>query len=238
MRYDGMRTTIEPKWKTLGRIHKPASVNRMRSAISSVMKFAIQRRYIRKNPVMDVPIRAENNRITRWLNDDERKRLIRAAQGSLWEKLSLIILLAITTGARKGELLSLRWEEVDFKNRTYLLHQTKNGEPRVLMFPPNAIQKLMKYRQQSGLVFASKRKPNRPMEFNKHWRKALQDAGIENFRFHDLRHTAASYLVMNGATLQETAHVLGHKSTVTTERYAHLSIEHIKTLTDRVFENI
>lgn len=235
MRYDGMRTTIEPKWKSLGRIHKPASVNRMRSALSSVMKFAIQRRYIRKNPVMDVPTRAENNRITRWLNDDERKRLIRAAQGSLWEKLYLIILLAITTGARKGELLSLRWEKIDFKNRTYLLHHTKNGDPRVLTFPPNAIQGLMKYRQQSGLVFASIRKPDKPMEFNKHWKKALLEAGIEKFRFHDLRHTAASYLVMNGATLQETAQVLGHKSTITTERYAHLSHAHKRALTDRVF---
>lgn len=235
MRYDGMSNTVEPKWKSLGRMHKPASVNRMRSAISSVMKFAIQRRYIRKNPVMDVPTRPENNRITRWLNDDERKRLLQAAQNSTWEKLYLLILLAITTGARRGELLSLRWENFDFKNRTYLLHQTKNGEPRVLTFPPNAIKELMKFRQATGLVFASQRKQHRPMEFNKHWRKALCDANIEKFRFHDLRHTAASYLVMNGATLQETAHVLGHKSTVTTERYAHLSLKHKQALTDRVF---
>ena len=119
-----------------------------------------------------------------------------------------------------------------------LLHQTKNGEPRMLTFPPNAIQELMKFRETSGLVFESQRKPNQPMDFNKHWRKVLHDAGIEKFRFHDLRHTAASYLVMNGATLQETAQVLGHKSTTTTERYAHLSVEHKQALTDRILGGI
>ena len=86
----------------------------------------------------------------------------------------------------------------------------------------------------SGLVFPSPTLWRKPFEFRKHWVKAKAEAGIENFRFHDLRHSAASMLVMNGATLYETAQVLGHKSTQTTARYAHLSVEHKQALTDRI----
>jgi len=70
------------------------------------------------------------------------------------------------------------------------------------------------------------------------WTRALQRANIKNFRFHDLRHTAASYLVMNGASLHETAEILGHKSTQTTKRYAHLSTDHKSALSERVMEKV
>ena len=80
------------------------------------------------------------------------------------------------------------------------------------------------------------------MEIKKHWLQAQKTADLLHpsidpryFRFHDLRHTAASYLVMNGATLFEAGEVLGHKSIETTKRYAHLSVEHKQNLTDRVF---
>ena len=88
------------------------------------------------------------------------------------------------------------------------------------------------------MVFPAHVNKNKPAHIDGHWKTALKKAGITNFRFHDLRHTAASYLVMNGATLYETAQVLGHRSTITTERYAHLSNAHKQALTDRVMGGI
>ena len=98
---------------------------------------------------------------------------------------------------------------------------------------------LTRFRQiGTGLVFPSTKKLEKSFEFRKHWEKALKEAAIEDFKFHDLRHSAASMLVMNGATLYEAGQVLGHKSTQTTARYAHISIQHKQQLTDRIMGNL
>ena len=146
----------------------------------------------------------------------------------------LLVLAALMTGARKGELKTLRWEQIDFTNRRVELSRTKNGERRVLSFPIAVIEELLRFRQAEGLVFASEKRPAVPFDEKKHWYDVLRDAGITDFRFHDLRHSAASYLAMGGATLLEIAEVLGHKSLQTTKRYAHLNVEHTQRLTDRV----
>lgn len=105
--------------------------------------------------------------------------------------------------------------------------------------PEVTLIELKKFRQiGSGLIFNSPTKPDKPFEFTKQFKGALDRAGIKNFRFHDLRHTAASYLVMAGATLYETAQVLGHKSTQTTERYAHLSTNHKSAVVERVMNEV
>jgi len=97
----------------------------------------------------------------------------------------------------------------------------------------------MKYRRSTGYVFVHLTKPNDYFKnFDSHWRTALKEADITDFRFHDLRHTCASLLAMNGATLLEIAQVLGHKSISMTQRYSHLCIEHKANLTDRVFGGI
>ena len=84
-------------------------------------------------------------------------------------------------------------------------------------------------------MFPSPKLPDKPFTLKAHWYAALQKAGIENFRFHDLRHTAASNLVMVGATLYETGETLGHKSIQAIQRYAHLSIQHKVDLINHVF---
>ena len=111
----------------------------------------------------------------------------------------------------------------------------------MLTLPLPVFNELTKFRG-IGLIFPSVLKPWQPKEIKKLWASALKNSNLlypttdsRYFRFHDLRHTAASYLVMNGATLFETGEVLGHKSVETTKRYAHLSVEHKQKLTDRVF---
>ncbi|MFK7847554.1 MAG: tyrosine-type recombinase/integrase [Rhodothermales bacterium] len=228
--------SIRSALATYRKSHSPASTNRVRSCLSSVFSFAIkQRGYVTTNPVLQVPSITEENKRKRYLSDDERKALIIACKASDWEKLYLLVTLALTTGARLSEILWLRWSDIDFSNRTALIHKTKNGESRTLTIPHITMEELLQFRQiGNGLVFAGSRKFNQPFEFRRHWNKALNDAEINDFRFHVLRHSAASYLAMSGASLVEIAEILGHKSLETTKRYSHLSVEHKKKLTDRV----
>ncbi len=179
--------------------------------------------------------RSENNAVVRWLSDEERGRLLATCKDSAWPRLYPLVFMALTTGARRGELLKLTWADIDFDSGLATCRDTKNGDPRILPLPQATQTVLKPFRGiGSALVFPSERIPTKPMEFRKLWSTALQQAGIENFRFHDLRHSAASYLVMNGATLHETAEVLGHRSVQTTKRYAHLSTQHKAALTERI----
>ena len=204
-----------------------------------------------ENPCRDIKSKPENKGRTRFLSDAERKALLHSCKNSEWSKMYLLCLMALTTGARQSELLHLKiQEDIDFKKRIAHLHDTKNGEQRLLpltdeviaLIKPKtkAVDKVVSIVKSDDpeLLFPSKKKPHQPFEFRKHWNKALIDAGITDFRFHDLRHSAASFLAMNGATLQEIADVLGHKSIQMTMRYSHLCVDHKQNLIDRIMGSV
>ncbi len=216
----------------------PSSTNRMKAALSSMFTFAIKEGLAIRNPVRMIPCETERNQRIRYLRDDERLALVAACRNSELDKLYLLVLMAIMTGARKGELLRIRWEKIDFTKRRVDLGQTKNGDDRILTLPVPVIEELVRHRKSAGLVFESPVKPGAPFDPKKPWQVALDQAGILEFRFHDLRHTAASYLAMGGASLLEVAEVLGHRSLQTTKRYAHLSVEHKQAVTDRLLGSI
>ena len=112
----------------------------------------------------------------------------------------------------------------------------KRGKKRVLTLPAPAIKALLPFREVgNGYVFPSLRKPGIAYDFKKPWSEALKSAQIDDFTFHDLRHTHASYLAQNGATLLEIAEALGHSQIQVTMRYAHLCIDSKQKLNDRVF---
>ncbi len=215
------------------------TVIRYKAVLSSIFKYAIHEGYMKDNPVDDVFIAATPNKIERYLSGEERIKLMAECKNSTWDKMHLLVLLAVTTGMRKSELMGLRWTDIDFDKGLASLRYTKNGESRNNPIPEVTLIELRKFRQiGSSLIFNSPARPDRPFEFRKQWLGALSRAGIESFRFHDLRHTAASYLVQAGATLYETAQVLGHKSTQTTERYAHLGTAHKQAVVERVMSEV
>ena len=215
------------------------TVLRQKAVLSSIFKYAIKRGYLDENPVEGVSVDSTPNEIERFLSDKERENLLLACQKSTWNKMYLLVMMAITTGMRKSEILNLRWCDIDFEKGLAKLATTKNGSRRINPIPALAMDELVKFREQSkGLIFSSPSNANQPFNFRVQWNKSLNRAGIKNFRFHDLRHTAASYLVMNGATLHETAELLGHKSTQTTKRYAHLSTDHKSALAERVMNKV
>ncbi|NHN73797.1 tyrosine-type recombinase/integrase [Vibrio fluvialis] len=233
------RQQVKSELRKLAEDKAPATVNRFKAALGSLYRYLSNEFDIDYNPVKGIPQMTENNARTRFLSNTELSALLRACQESKWDRLYLLVLMAVTTGARRTELLTLKWGSLNLKARTAHLELTKNGEQRVLTLTDGLVLELMRFRQAGGFVFQhhdSKEQYFR--NFDCHWREALQAAGIKDFRFHDLRHSCASLLAMNGASLLEIAQVLGHKSITMTQRYSHLCIEHKAMLTDRVFGGI
>jgi integrase len=215
-----------------------ATVNRYSAALASVLTWAVRRRIAPKgwvHPCRAVQRRPEQNEKTRFLTRDERERLLAACRASKWPRLYLLVLLALTTGARKGELLGLTWADVDFEQATLHVGRSKNGDPKVLPVVPAALEQLRAFAGAAGaLVFPSAEKPEQAYSFEPRWQQALKAAHIRGFRFHDLRHSAASHLAQNGATLLEIADLLGHRQLSMTKRYSHLASGHRAALVNRV----
>jgi len=217
----------------LSRYFSNATVNRYKAAISVVFSYACREYGLLNNPVKN--IRSKPG----FLSDDERTRLFKACRASQWSKLHLLVLMAITTGARKSELLNLTFNDIDFDRQTAYVQTSKNGQPRVLPLTHKVITELNKFsNQEVSLIFNSELKPDRPMCFNKQWKKALTQAEITDFRYHDLRHSCASLLAQSGASLLEIAEVLGHKQIQVTKRYAHLCIDHKSKLINKVMRGL
>jgi integrase len=232
MEISNLLSTLSPRLSN-------ATVNRYKAAISVIFTYACRYFNLIDNPALHIPSLPENNERTRFLSEAERTSLFKACRASHWDKLYLIVLLAITTGARKGELTKLRWNDINFDRRTAYVATTKNGQPKVLPLTDSVIKELELFdTKDRSLIFASKVKEDVAYCFTKPWKKALEDADIKDFRFHDLRHCCASYLAQSGASLLEIADVLGHKQISVTKRYAHLCIEHKSSLINRVMGDI
>jgi len=204
---------------------RPATVNRELACMKHMFTKAIEWGKTTENPAKKVNLLRENNARLRYLTSEEIKRLINAATPHL----KPILTVALNTGMRKGEILNLKWEDIHWKRGVILLTDTKNSQWREI--PMNGIvtktlRGLMK-RSNSPYVFPSW--TGKPFtNVRKSFDSALRAAGIENFRFHDLRHTFASHLVMAGVDLTTVKELLGHKSIEMTMRYSHLSPLHKK----------
>lgn len=129
----------------------------------------------------------------------------------------------------------MRWEDIDLARAEAIVHRSKNGDRKTLVLIPAVVEDLRRYPARAGqLVFASTRRPDVAFNFEAAWSKALASANIKAFRFHDLRHSCASALAQNGASLLEIADVLGHRQLSVTKRYSHLATDHKAQLINRV----
>jgi integrase len=225
----------------------PASINRYLSALSPVFTACVKEwQWLESNPMEKVSKGKESRGRVRFLSDVERKLLLEACeQAKETPELKIIVLLAITTGARRSEISGLYWKQVDLTRRVIVLEDTKNGERRALPLAGPALSTLREWYDRrtlctsDALVFPGRLNSSKPLDFERAWRTALKRAELEDFRFHDLRHSTASYLAMNGASLAEIAEVLGHKTLQMVKRYSHLSHEHtasvIESMTAKMF---
>ena len=226
-----------------GTQRNPATVVRYLAALSVCFTHAVKEwGWVDDSPTRKVTKPKESRGRVRFLSDDERPRLLKACKESSNPHLYPAVVLALSTGMRSGEIMGLTWDVVDLNRGRAILHETKNGERRAVALTGHALDVMKdmgKVRRLDGnLLFPSKenapQKPQKPMNLRPDWVAALKAADIQDFRFHDLRHSAASYLAMNGASLAEIAEVLGHKTLQMVKRYAHLSEGH----TARVVESM
>lgn len=228
-----------------GTKRSPSTVIRYLAALSHAYTIAMKE----WGWVDDTPLRkvtkpkAPRGRV-RYLDDNERQALLDVCRHSKSKHLYAIVVLAISTGMRHGEILNLHWNQVDLKRGKITLHDTKNGDRRSVPLASHAleqIQALSKIRRiDTDLLFPSQN-AKKPIDTRKPWYTALAKANIDNFRFHDLRHCTASYLAMNGATLAEIAEVLGHKTLSMVKRYSHISDSHtsevVASMNNKIFSS-
>lgn len=224
-----IRETLKQK-KSLA----PATYNRHLAILSAVLDYAtllqeddsVLDQYIDINPCKRVRSLTVDNKIVRYLSDQEKPRLLKAAK-EIGGKFYLKVLMGLATGMRKGELDQLRWNDIDFEKGLAILLDTKNGTPRHTPIPSVIMEEIKKHREiGSCLLFPSTKDANQAFDYRKKWALCLKTANIQNFRFHDLRHDTASTLARDGRTLKEIAEILGHKSLASTDRYTHLCTEH------------
>lgn len=225
-----------------------ATVNRYLAALSPVLSMAAgEWQLIETNPLSKVKKFKESTGRVRFLSEKERDALLDACRASKNTMLYPIVMLAVSTGMRQGEILSLRWKDVDFVHSRILLEETKNGDRRQVPLLGAAMDELRKLDHTAKsvkvralndpgeeLVFAGKAGQSDLPYIRGAWEVAIEQAKLSNFRFHDLRHTAASHLAMNGATLTELSELLGHKTLAMVKRYSHLTSSHLHNVVERM----
>jgi integrase len=208
------------------KLRSPSTINRFLAALGGCFSWAIKNgQYgLTINPCRDVSRGKETSRHGRHLKPDEQTALLAACDKSSWSGLGVLVRLALATGARKGELLGLNWSNVNEQSQVITLLATKNGEDRTVPVIPFAWEPLMKWKnpeEPNVFVFPSANDPTKQKEITSVWRTALKAAEIDDFRFHDLRHSCASFLAQNGVSTLQIGALLGHKTLAMVKRYSH-----------------
>jgi len=212
---------LSAKSARTGRLLTAAAVNRPLALLRHLLRLAHEEWEVLP-AVPKIRLEKEPQGRIRWLDDDEEVRLLDACAKSLNKSLLSIVTVALGTGLRRGELLGLTWERVDFSRGVIRLETTKSGKRREVPM-----------RQ---VVYAALAGPPAPHEgpvwatgsVRTSFENAVETAKVEDFHFHDLRHTFASRYVMRGGSLPALQQILGHATLAMTMRYSHLSPRHLR----------
>lgn len=212
---------------------RPQTWNRYLTSISCVFESCCRDwQWLELNPARRVRREREAPGRVRFLSDEERTKLLEVCKNSNSPNLYPLVVLTLSTGMRRGEVKWLTWQQVDIANGIIILSETKNGEHRRVTMRGLALDLMRQHgkvrRINTDYVFPGEEtgRTGEPFALDKFWGKAVKEAELTNFRFHDLRHSTASYLAMNGASLLEIAEVLGHKTLQMVKRYSHLAESH------------
>lgn len=213
-----------------------STVNHHVSVLCSAFQIAVARGWLTRNPASDVGQthdaaklrRKEPKGRVRFLSDEERVKLLAACKTSSEPVLYPLVLAALSTGCRAGELLALEWRDVDLERGMASVRESKNGESRAVPLKGPVLDELRRMKKAAvrgtaDYVFRPRSGTGgRRYNYRRDWLPAVKAAEIEDFRFHDLRHSAASYLAQAGANLYLIGAVLGHRTPSMTARYSHL----------------
>lgn len=211
------------------RLHEEVSAitaNRTLSILASVLKRSVDLELIERNPAAGIKKFYEGESRDRFLSDLELKRFLDALRNHLGTPQGKALYLMLCTGARRGEILSLKWKDVDLEARQLYIPDPKNRKPRFLALNSQAYDLLCemeKTRSTSPFLFPSNSSKGHLLEVRRTFARVIKEAGIDDFRGHDLRRTNASILINGGAGLADVREALGHANIQTTLTYARLS---------------
>ena len=219
-----------------------ATINRYLAALSHALSIACDEfGWIETNPLLKVKRHTESQGRVRYLDNEERAKLLEACKQSSNKQLYVIVVLALSTGMRKGEILNLRRRDLFLSENFVILDQTKNKTRRRVPIVGHAhdvlLNQLKITRLDTEYIFPSK-DGKKPIDIKRPWEVAISAAEINDFRFHDLRHSCASYLAMNGASNRDLMDILGHRTLQMTSRYSHLSNSHVSSVVESMNDKL
>jgi integrase len=205
------------------------TANRVKALLSSVFGWAISAGLSESNPVIGVKSNKENQR-DRFLQSDELPRFFQAVAKEENETIRDYVLLSLLTGARRSNVLAMRWQDISFERAEWRIEETKNGTPQTVALSPEAIEILHARKSSDGgvFVFPGNGKSGHLEEPRKGWQRILERAGIEDLRIHDLRRTMGSWQAKTGASLTIIGKSLNHKNQTTTAIYARLDLDPVR----------
>ena len=220
----------------LDQVQKP-TVNRYLAALGGALKHGRKEwRWLIDDPMRDVGRFKETSGLERVLTDTERQILLKECESN--PPLYLAVFLALSTGMRRSEIRFLTWDQIDLEKQFIYLEATKNGLHRNVPLSEKAFELLTLHKLQrdkdSEFIFPSRTKSTGPWDWQNAFATVRERVGLEDLRFHDLRHCAASYLAMSGCTAPEIASILGHKTLVMVQRYTHIADQHNKKILQRM----
>jgi len=200
---------------------RPATINRDLSRLRRMFSLAVEWGLLEESPMQGIKFLRENNARTRYLSLEECQRLIASCMAP---HIRAMVSVALHSGMRLGEILNLRWYDLDFSSGFILVRDSKNGESRHVPMDATlfALFRAYPHRLGTDLVFSSPA-GGHIVDVRTGFLNSCKRAGLIDLHFHDLRHTFASQFVMSGGDLYILKEILGHKSITMTQRYAHLS---------------
>jgi integrase len=216
----------------------PYQANRVLALLSKMFSLAVEWGWRSDNPVKCIE-RFQEKRRERWLSDDELRRLLAVLANNQNQRAANAVRLQLLTGARVGEVLKARWFDIDLERGVWTKpsHHTKQRRTEHIPLSKAALALLIEMRKKAEPSEESLFPGNvtgRPLrDIKKFWKSVLSDAGIEEYRLHDNRHTHASHLVSSGLSLEIVGRLLGHTNPMTTKRYAHIADSPLRAATER-----
>jgi len=237
MKYAGRdQDTGERVYRQHGK-RAPATLNRYIVVLSALYKFAkakpegaprlLPLRFV--SPTDAVPKYKVDNVRDRSLDEDQVQRLLSYARSEHWPRMYLFTLMALTTGARRGELLQLRGRDLDLdaEQATATAHLTNNGDVKVMVLTAAVVRenKRLGVSDDGDYLFPAKRSTGKPFAVSKSFERLLARAGLKGLRLHDMRHTVGFTLAREGRSPVEIATVLGHKTLEVVKRYSHINVK-------------
>ncbi len=226
--------------------NKNATINRHLQALSKMLNLSVANNLLDKNPMWSVKKLREDNHIVRVLTIDEEKRLFTEIERGYevigrdrvkkiiypYIHLKPLVICALQTGMRRGEIFKLKWNCIDFEYRFAELLETKSGKSRRVPISQKFMDVLNELDKNTEYVFINPQTNAPYVDIKNAFHSVLKKANIENFRFHDFRHTAATRMLEKGADIRTVQEILGHSSVVVTQRYTHTTPQYKKSAID------